>query len=180
MCSCPASTPASFVENFQKTVLSHIDSDETGSWPIQLNELGTSETNCNRWSLISLWEGLYVCASGSGGLELMIKKDLPVVCSYFSGTWLNTGPFLQIPLVRLFVCFQLPLFEWNSTEETKRPASQNIYWCKIQTQMRKEIKTGEPNWLVFRYLTGVLMKQHAYGIAATGRRTTHMCVTEFS
>lgn len=59
--------------------------------------LRTLETDCNHCSLISLWEVSYSCAGGSSGTEL-IKKDLPVVCSVFSETCLNMGPFIHVPL----------------------------------------------------------------------------------
>lgn len=85
-----------YFENFQKTALSHIDSDETGSRPIWLNGLRTSETNCNNWSLISLQEGLCVCAPGSGDwnwsseslqwcvLILVVFLHFLFVCLFFS------------------------------------------------------------------------------------------------
>lgn len=84
-----------YVENFQKTVLSHIDSDETGSWPIHLNELRTSETNCNQWSLIKLWEGLCVCACGSRGWNRWSKKTFLSCILFFCEIYLSTGPFLH-------------------------------------------------------------------------------------
>lgn len=112
----------------------------------------------------------------------MIKKDLPVVCSSFSETCLKTGPFLHFPLVCLvfWFFFNCPFLNRKVHRRQNDKMFTNIDRCKIQTQMRQDIKMGETNWLVFRYSTAILTKQHAYGIAAPRHSMTRLRIPEFS
>lgn len=127
-----------YFKNFQKTVLSDIDSDRMGTWPVQLSRLRTSEMNCNNWSLISFMAAIVCLCQWQQGLELMIRKP-PVLCFYFSEACLNTGLFLHFSFVCLFVVFGFK----HSFLNKKAPRKQNVLLCKTYKDSKFTPKWGK-------------------------------------